>query len=160
VESSPFLRIGIDKRPCGYLSSITSATVQPSEFVSQSEFLCLGGDSRKLHPKTLPISHDAHDAIDSFRLACPSIILNSPVFANRGESENWVESAPIAPVLSFARTWSKELAAAVVFLGSGDSGDIAGINLRQCYCSFAYSALASLRMGMSRSASFHSARKS
>ena len=44
-----------------------------------------------------------------------SIILNSPVGANRGQSENWVESTTIATVLSFARTWSKELAAAVVF---------------------------------------------
>jgi len=57
-----------------------------------------------------------------------SIILNSPVVANSGESENWVESAAIATVLSFARTWSEELAAAVVFLASDDSGDIAGID--------------------------------
>ena len=34
-----------------------------------------------------------------------------------------------------------------------------GVNSNR-YCSFAYSALASFRMGMSASASFHSARKS
>jgi ABC-type glycerol-3-phosphate transport system permease component len=39
----------------------------------------------------------------------------TPVVANSGESENWVESATIATVLSSARTWSEELAAAVVF---------------------------------------------
>jgi hypothetical protein len=52
-----------------------------------------------------------------------------PVVANRGESENWVGSATIATALSFARTWSKELAAAVVFLVFDESGDIAGMNL-------------------------------
>jgi hypothetical protein len=57
------------------------------------------------------------------------LVLNSPVVANRGDSENWVESATIATVLSFARMWSEELAAAVVFLASDDSSDIAGLDL-------------------------------
>jgi hypothetical protein len=57
------------------------------------------------------------------------LVLNSHVVANSGESEDWVESATIATVLSFARTWSEELAAAVVFLASDDSNDIAGLDL-------------------------------
>ena len=43
--------------------------------------------------------------------------------------EIWVESATKPTVLSFERTWSEELAAAVVFLASDNSGDIAGMKI-------------------------------
>ena len=43
--------------------------------------------------------------------------------------EIWVESATIAIVLLFERTWSEKLAAAVVFLAPDNRGDIAGIKI-------------------------------